>query len=129
MEVQYLIKHGTIVDGTGSSGFRGDLRVRHGRIAEIAPTLELEGRERVVDATGCYVTPGFIEQHNHWDAGVWWAPLMQPLSAYGVTTSINGNCGFSPAPAHADSAVRDEMIDIFNFFEDIPAEPQRNVLP
>jgi N-acyl-D-amino-acid deacylase len=129
LEVQYLIKHGTIVDGTGSPGFCGDLRVRGGRIAEIAPTLEPEGRERVVDASGCYVTPGFIEQHNHWDAGVWWAPLMQPLSAYGVTTSINGNCGFSPAPAHASPAVREEIIDIFNFFEDIPAEPQRDVLP
>jgi hypothetical protein len=54
---------------------------------------------------------------------------MEPLSAYGVTTSINGNCGFSLAPAHIDPAVRDQMIDIFNYFEDIPAEPQRDVLP
>lgn len=98
MEVQYLIKNGTIVDGTGAPGFRGDLRVRHGRIAQIAPVLEVEGGERVIDASGCFVTPGFIEQHNHWDAGVWWAPLMEPFSAYGVTTSINGNCGFSRLP-------------------------------
>lgn len=129
MEVQYLIKDGTIVDGTGAPAFRGDLRVRHGRIDRIAPSLAPEKRERVIDASGCYVTPGFIEQHNHWDAGVWWVPLMEPFSAYGVTTSINGNCGFSLAPAHPDPAVREEMIDIFNFFEDIPREPQRDVLP
>ena len=129
VEVQYLIRGGTIVDGTGAPGFCGDVRVRHGRIAKIAAVLEPEGRERVVDAAGCYVTPGFIEQHNHWDAGVWWAPLMEPFSAYGVTTSINGNCGFSLAPTHPEAAVREEMIDIFNFFEDIPKEPQRNVLP
>jgi N-acyl-D-amino-acid deacylase len=129
MEVQYLIKNGMIVDGTGAPAFRGDLRVRHGRIDGIGPSLEPEGRERVIDASGCYVTPGFIEQHNHWDAGVWWAPLMEPLSSYGVTTSINGNCGFSAAPAHSDPAVREQMIDIFNYFEDIPEAPQRDVLP
>jgi N-acyl-D-amino-acid deacylase len=129
MEVQYLIKNGMIVDGTGAPGFRGDLRVRHGRIAQIASVLESEGGERVIDATGCFVTPGFIEQHNHWDAGVWWAPLMEPFSAYGVTTSINGNCGFSLAPAHEDASVREEMIGIFNYFEDIPAAPQRDILP
>ncbi|MCM3886084.1 amidohydrolase family protein [Frankia sp. R82] len=128
MEVQFLIRNGMIVDGTGAPAYRGDVRVRHGRIAQIAPSLETDGRERVVDASGCYVTPGFIEQHNHWDAGVWWAPMLEPLSGYGVTTSINGNCGFSLAPAHPDPAVREEMIDIFNYFEDIPAEPQRDVL-
>ena len=129
MEVQFLIKNGTIVDGTGAPPFRGDLRVRDGRIDEIGPQLEPEGRERVVDAADCYVTPGFIEQHNHWDAGVWWAPLMEPLSSYGVTTSINGNCGFSAAPAHNEPSVREQMIDIFNYFEDIPEAPQRDVLP
>lgn len=126
MEVQYLIKNGTVVDGSGAPAFRGDLRVRRGRIAQIAPSLSLDGRERVIDATDCYVTPGFVETHNHWDAGVWWAPLMEPLPAYGATTSINGNCGFSPAPSHRDARVRQEMIDIFNYFEDIPEEAQRD---
>src|SRR5580698_8055157 len=112
MEVQYLIKSGTIVDGTGAPAFEGDLRVKHGRIDRIAELLDPEDRERVVDASNCYVTPGFIEQHNHWDAGIWWAPLMEPLSSYGVTTSINGNCGFTLAPAHPDPEVRAQMIDI-----------------
>jgi N-acyl-D-amino-acid deacylase len=58
MEVQYLIKDGTIVDGTGSPAYRGDVRVKHGRIAQIARELDLEGRERIIDASGCFVTPG-----------------------------------------------------------------------
>jgi hypothetical protein len=49
MKVQYLIKDGTIVDRTGGPAYRSDLRVKHGRIAQIAPELEPEGRERVPD--------------------------------------------------------------------------------
>jgi N-acyl-D-amino-acid deacylase len=55
MEIQLLIKNGTIVDGTGAPAFRSDRRVPHGRISEIAPSLEAEGRERLIDASGCYV--------------------------------------------------------------------------
>lgn len=129
MEVQYLIKNGTIIDGTGAMGFRGDLRVFRGRITHLAPSLAAEGHERVVDATDCYVTPGFIETHNHLDASVWWSPLLEPASGYGITTSVNGNCGFSPAPMHQDPRVRKDMIDIFNYFEDIPEQAQAKFLP
>jgi N-acyl-D-amino-acid deacylase len=129
MEVRYLIKNGTIVDGSGAPAFRGDVRVRQDKIVQIAPSLQPEPRERVIDATGCYVTPGFIEAHNHWDAGMWWAPMMEPLAAYGVTTSVNGNCGFSPAPMHPDMSVRQDMMEIFNYFEDIPEKAQAQQLP
>jgi N-acyl-D-amino-acid deacylase len=129
MDVQYLIKNGTIVDGTGAPSYRADLRVRQGKIVKIGPNLASEGRERVIDATDCYVAPGFIEPHNHWDGGVWWSPMMEPLAAYGVTTSINGNCGFSVAPAHPDPTVRKEIIDIFNYFEDIPEKAQEDMIP
>jgi N-acyl-D-amino-acid deacylase len=129
MEVQYLIKGGLIVDGTGAPAYRGDLRVRQGKIVKIGKELPKEGRERVIDASDCYVTPGFIETHNHWDAGMWWAPMMEPLAAYGVTTSVNGNCGFSAAPMHPDPQVRQGMIDIFNYFEDIPDKAQAQMIP
>jgi N-acyl-D-aspartate/D-glutamate deacylase len=129
MDVQYLIKGGMIIDGSGAPAFRGDVRVRQGKIVRIGADLPKEGRERVIDAADCYVTPGFVEAHNHWDAGMWWAPMMEPLAAYGVTTSINGNCGFSAAPMHPDPAVRHDMMDIFNYFEDIPEKAQAERLP
>jgi N-acyl-D-amino-acid deacylase len=129
MEVQYLIKGGTVVDGTGAAPFQADVRVRQGLIDSVAPGLAPEGRERVIDATGCYVTPGFIEAHNHWDGGMWWSPNMEPLPAYGVTTSINGNCGFSVAPAPDDPLVREGIVDIFNFFEDIPEQAMLHMVP
>jgi N-acyl-D-amino-acid deacylase len=129
VDVQYLIKNGTVVDGTGAPAYEADVRISKGRIVRIAPDLEVEGRERVVDATGCYVTPGFIEAHNHWDAGIFWTPLLEPNAAYGVTTTVNGNCAFSVAPMSADPQVRREMMDIFSYFEDIPVEAQAAMIP
>ncbi len=129
MEYRLLLKGGTVVDGSGAPGSLADVRVAGGRIAEVGEDLEPGVGERVIDASGCYVTPGFIETHNHWDGGVWWSPNMEPLPGYGVTTSINGNCGFSMAPAPANPEDKQNVIDIFNFFEDIPEEPMKKIVP
>ena len=58
-----LIRGGTVVDGTGASAYRADLRIRDGRIVEIAPDLEAAEGEIVVNATGCHVTPGLSLIH------------------------------------------------------------------
>lgn len=129
MDFRTLIKNGTVVDGTGAKRYQADVRIRDGRIVEIGRDLSVTAGERVFDAAGCYVTPGFIECHNHWDAAVWWSPIMEPFPGYGVTTSINGNCGFSLAPIPPQASGKSDVIDIFNFFEDIPEWPMRNVLP
>ena len=129
MDTGFLIKNGVLVDGTGAAPYQADLRVSGNLITEIAPGLERQGRERVIDARGCHVTPGFIESHNHFDGPMWWLPAMEPMSGYGITTSVNGHCGFSAAPVHEDRAVREEMVRIFSFFEDIPQEPFKELLP
>lgn len=117
-----LIKNGTVVDGTGAPAFKADVRIKSGLIAEVGPDLAAAG-ERIVDATDCYVTPGFIESHTHYDASMWWQPDLDPLPGYGATTMILGNCGFSMAPLHPSQQVRDEVMGIFSFFEDIPIGP------
>ena len=117
-----LIKNGTVVDGTGAPAFRADVRVRGGVIAEVGENLAA-GDERVFDADGCYVTPGFIESHTHYDASMWWQPDLDPLPSYGATTMILGNCGFTMAPLHPSQQAREEVMGIFSFFEDIPLGP------
>lgn len=129
MEFRLLIKGGTVVDGTGAEPYAADVRVAQGEIREIGQNLAAGEGERVIDAAECLVTPGFIETHNHWDGGVWWSPNMEPLPAYGITTSINGNCGFSMAPAPQNEADRKSVLEIFNFFEDIPEEPMAKLVP
>ena len=59
-----LIKGGTVIDGTGAPGFAADVRIRDGMIAEVGANLSPAG-ERVIDAAGCVVSPGFIESHGH----------------------------------------------------------------
>ena len=124
-----LIRGGTLIDGTGATGYQADLRVENGVITEIASALAPQPGESVQDATGCIVAPGFIETHTHFDGTMWWEPELKPLAGFGATTVIMGNCGFSVAPLSDDPKVRDEVVSIFSFFEDIPAAPFRTELP
>ena len=122
-----LIQNGTVVDGTGAPAFAADVRIKDGMIAEVGQGLAPDG-ERIIDATGCYVSPGFIESHTHYDASMWWDSNLDPLPGYGATTLIMGNCGFSMAPLHPSKEAQDEVMGIFSFFEDIPLGPfQQNV--
>lgn len=125
----YLISGGTVVDGSGAAAFAADVRVRNGLITDVAPGLQPAENETVVDATGCYVTPGLIESHTHFDGTMWWQPGLDPLPGCGVTTVVMGNCGFALAPLHDDAAVREQVVKIFSFFEDIPEEPFMTNLP
>ena len=90
-----VIRGGTIVDGTGSPGFKADLLVKDGRIAGIGSRLS---GDRELDASGAIVAPGFIDIHTHYDAQVFWDPALTPSCFHGVTTVVAGNCGFSIAP-------------------------------
>ena len=125
----YLIKGGTVVDGTLKPAYRADVRVKGSIVSEIGGDLAPRQGEQVVDATDCYVTPGFIETHTHFDATMWWQNDLNPLPGYGVSTIVMGNCGFSAAPISDDMRVRDEIVGIFAFFEDIDRQAFVNELP
>lgn len=58
-----LIQGGTIVGREALT--RADMRIIDGRISEIAPQLTVQTGERVVDASGCWVGPGFVDLHTH----------------------------------------------------------------
>jgi len=89
-----LIRGGTLLDGTGQSPVRADIAVRGDRIVQIG---DLQGAEAtfVLDATGRFVAPGFIDIHTHSDISLLYTPGMDSSLAQGVTTEIVGNCGFS----------------------------------
>ena len=97
-----LIRNGRIVDGTGNPWFRADVGVKDGAIAAIG---RIEGKaERVIDAEGLYVAPGFIDVHCHADFTV-----LDPHNPrdfklrQGITTECAGQCGESAAPVNPDT--------------------------
>ena len=96
-----LIKNGTILNGTGSPSFHGDIGVKDGKIACIGKGLE--GAKTVIDATGLTVTPGFIDSHSHSDSAVLEFHELLEKIEQGITTSIAGQCGSSPAPISRDA--------------------------
>ena len=100
-EYDVHIKNGTIVDGSRVPRYRGDLWIKDGKIAQIGGRAKGVS-DRVVDAEGCIVAPGFIDLHTHYDAQVRWDPYCSISSWHGVTSVVLGNCGFGFAPCKPD---------------------------
>ena len=121
-----LIKGGMIIDGTGSPAYEADLRISDGRIVEIGSGLSADN-QTVYDAQGCYVTPGFIDTHTHYDAALFWDPSCDPIVQHGVTTILIGNCGLSLAPVRKDNV--DGLVQLFSYIEDLPRDVFRAEVP
>ena len=97
----FILRGGTVMDGSGRSGFRADVAIDDDRIAAVGG---LSGRtaDTDIDVTGQVVAPGFIDVHTHDDRMVRDAGDMTPKVSQGVTTVVAGNCGISLAPLVAD---------------------------
>ncbi len=95
-------------------------------MVEVGPALKPDW-EATLDASGAYVTPGFIESHSHFDGSMWWDPSCDPMPAYGTTSAIIGNCGLSVAPLTAGA--RSSMVELFCFIEDLPIPAFQRAIP
>jgi N-acyl-D-amino-acid deacylase len=134
----YVLRGGQIIDGTGSPRYTGDLVVEGGRISAILPPGEGKA-ERIIEADGNVVCPGFIDSHSHDDLQVLKRTVPHSKLSQGVCTVVTGNCGISLAPWMTDNPP--PPLDIlgasgyrFNRFADYleavdAARPSVNVVP
>lgn len=117
-----VIRGGTLYDGTGGPPRVCDVGVRDGRVAAVStePNTLPEGKE-TLDATGRWVTPGFVDLHTHYDAEIEFAPALYESLRHGVTTVFLGSCSLSAALGEPE--------DIADIFCRVEGVPRQHMLP
>jgi len=115
-----LIQNVSVIDGTGTPAFLGNVAVEKGKIILQPKTMEAK---ELIDGTGLSLCPGFIDAHSHGDLVLGQESARLCKSSQGVTTEICGQCGDSLFPVSADPE-RLEMLArlVGSFTEETPAE-------
>lgn len=119
MSVELVIRNGTILDGSGREPFQGDVAIEAGRIAAVGHVPATECPE--LDASGLFVSPGFIDLHSHSDYTLLVDPRAMSALYQGVTLEVVGNCGFGCFPIR-DAALARKAI--YGYSEEAPIEWQ-----
>jgi N-acyl-D-amino-acid deacylase len=119
-----LISGGQIIDGTGSVGFYGAVAVEGETVHILRGDVSSVEAERVIDATGRVVCPGFIDFHAHSGLVILAEPRHEPKVRQGVTTEVIGIDGCSYAP-FKDPGDLDRFIDLNSGLDGRPALPGR----
>jgi N-acyl-D-amino-acid deacylase len=96
--MRILVKNGRIIDGTSQPRFAASLVIKDELIAAIGNVPDSGGFDRVIDAAGMIVAPGFIDTHSHSDLAVMVNPYVEAKIRQGVTTELLGQDGISMAP-------------------------------
>ena len=91
-----LIKNGRIVDGSGRPGYVADLAIKGDRIVDIGKLTNATAN-RVIDARGLIVAPGFIDMLGQSETYLLIDPRAMSKVMMGVTTEVTGE-GESIAP-------------------------------
>lgn len=114
--LDWLIKGGTVVDGTGAAPYGADVGLRDGRIVKLG-SITTPARQ-TLQAQGLWITPGFIDIHTHYDGQATWDACFTPSIYHGVTTVVMGNCGVGFAPVRPGH--EDDLVKLMEGVEDIP---------
>lgn len=95
-----VISGGRVVDPASGMDAVGDVAVVDGKIAAVGPSLG--GAERVIDATGLVVAPGFIDLHAHGQS----IPSDRMQAFDGVTTTLDLEAGVLPVASWYERQAR-----------------------
>lgn len=93
-----ILRHGTVIDGSGEPRFRADVALSNGVIVRIGDLHRDHGRLDL-DVTGLFITPGFINPHSHADADA--VGVATNMLTQGVTTEFVNPDGQGPLDIRA----------------------------
>jgi N-acyl-D-aspartate/D-glutamate deacylase len=122
MTYDVIIRNGLWFDGTGSAPQVRTLGIRDGIVSRVvseasAEPLDEAGCPEVIEASGKWIVPGFVDVHTHYDAEVLLDPGLRESVRHGVTTVLLGNCSLSAVYANSEDAA-----DLFSRVEAVPRE-------
>ncbi|MDT5291041.1 MAG: hypothetical protein QOF88_5930 [Mycobacterium sp.] len=122
MTYDVIIRNGLWFDGTGSAAEVRTLGIRDGIVSRVvseasAEPLDEAGCPEVIEASGKWIVPGFVDVHTHYDAEVLLDPGLRESVRHGVTTVLLGNCSLSAVYANSEDAA-----DLFSRVEAVPRE-------
>ncbi len=122
-----LIKNAMIFDGAGASPVIGDIAIKNGRISARGRDLPGDLADRVIDASGLWLTPGLLDIHTHYDLEVELAPGLPESVRHGTTTVVVSNCSLGLAFGALRSDGSDPIVDCFARVENVPKPILRRI--
>ena len=104
LSYNFLIKKGTIIDGSGKPRRKADIGLKNEKIEKVGLIKEKEDSKKTkeINASDLIVCPGFIDIHSHADCTIPFDPKTVSTIHQGITTLVVGNCGTSLAPINPD---------------------------
>lgn len=119
----YIIANGLVFDGTPNPARQANILVEDGIISKISEQPINHPTAKVVDATGKWVTPGFIDNHTHYDGEMLVKPGLGESVRHGVSTVVVGGCSLSFVYADVE-----DCCDMFTRVEAFPREVLNPIL-
>ena len=108
--IDLVVRNATVLDGSGSPPFVGDVAVVGGRVELVGDAGGVEAALEI-DATGKAVSPGFIDVHSHADFPIYVDGLSQSGIRQGLTTLVTGTAATDPRRRWTGSSPRSSRSD------------------
>lgn len=118
----YLINNGLVYTGENKKPQVQNILIENGKVSQISKeAIEVPKGTVTIDATGKWITPGFIDSHTHYDAEIIASPGLKESARHGVTSVILGSCSVS--------AIYNDPEDTSDCFTRVEAIPREVMLP
>lgn len=117
-----VLKNGLVIDPKNKRNEILDVAIQNGKIAAIGNGIT-GNATKVVDASGCFVSPGFIDMHCHIYPKIATHPDVLPnvnpdahMLASGVTTAVDaGTCGWRDFLQFKQDIIDRSRVQILSF--------------